>query len=540
MTNNLQSYFQLLVNFPEKLHAGKEVKVKISVICECKAFLFKGKKLFFDVRFVNKINKAETIRKIYFGKQTEVLLGGESLVSDFLITLPALVGEYEVSCIFCCLDKDSEVIRFSECCKSNVFLKRNAANKISIKKNAEDLQVFSFNDIKAASRRAGVDFDRNLTYGMLGANKGANSIFEKIQYDDGRLISEYWKFELKPINGKVISKRPQNTISVSAEAEEEIRKAPWAPAKNKNQGFGRKADLSFSLIELNDVTLVLGNAGFTLIRDNLILKESAAIPAFLPEDVQTPCKEIDVGVWCSGRTKHNNIYHSLLDDAARAWLMGPNVPECSIFYFYDYSIAYSKYTLEKVVDYSFDFLEKGKPYYFKKLYMLNTSISGMGSPAVGFNMDYINHLRSRLTSPSNINGGGRRLYVCRKDALTREMLNDAQVAKLLGSYGFEIITMTDYSPQEQIDMFSSASIIVAQHGAALANLIFCNNKAKVVELFSPIQASIAYFKISSLLGLDYHALLGERCIDDNSKKQGWFVDISKIEAVVKSFGLVSE
>jgi capsular polysaccharide biosynthesis protein len=78
----------------------------------------------------------------------------------------------------------------------------------------------------------------------------------------------------------------------------------------------------------------------------------------------------------------------------------------------------------------------------------------------------------------------RRLYVTRgPSANNRTVVNEEQVLALLRSHGFEAVDPGQLSVVEQIEAFAAASVIVAPHGAALANIAFCSAGATVVELF---------------------------------------------------------
>jgi capsular polysaccharide biosynthesis protein len=62
---------------------------------------------------------------------------------------------------------------------------------------------------------------------------------------------------------------------------------------------------------------------------------------------------------------------------------------------------------------------------------------------------------------------------------------------------------------EQIEAFSTARLIVAPHGAALANLVFAGSGAAVIELFPAGYARPDYWKLANgVPGLGYHYLLG--------------------------------
>ena len=78
----------------------------------------------------------------------------------------------------------------------------------------------------------------------------------------------------------------------------------------------------------------------------------------------------------------------------------------------------------------------------------------------------------------------RRIYVTRgASAHNRSVVNEDAVRDLLAGHGFVAVDPAAMPVAEQIAVFATAELIVAPHGAALANLIFARPGAAVVELF---------------------------------------------------------
>jgi capsular polysaccharide biosynthesis protein len=106
-------------------------------------------------------------------------------------------------------------------------------------------------------------------------------------------------------------------------------------------------------------------------------------------------------------------------------------------------------------------------------------------------------LGSRLITPTRLNSlrkpflgesshpnlGGRRIYLSR-EGLDRQVINEAEVRRIASSYGLEIIESHAVSVEDQISPFREASLILAPHGSALTNLIWCSPGTPVIELFS--------------------------------------------------------
>jgi capsular polysaccharide biosynthesis protein len=66
------------------------------------------------------------------------------------------------------------------------------------------------------------------------------------------------------------------------------------------------------------------------------------------------------------------------------------------------------------------------------------------------------------------------------------------------------------SVAEQAKVFAEADVIVATHGAALANLCFASPGSTVIELFAPDYVNVCYWALAQRVpGLRYRYLVGE-------------------------------
>lgn len=91
----------------------------------------------------------------------------------------------------------------------------------------------------------------------------------------------------------------------------------------------------------------------------------------------------------------------------------------------------------------------------------------------------------------------RRLYITRGNRRnTRRLVNEAEILRLLEPHGFVVFDPGAHTVQEQIDHFTAAEVIVAPHGAALANLAFCSPGVRILELFAPRYVNPCYWTIA--------------------------------------------
>lgn len=107
-------------------------------------------------------------------------------------------------------------------------------------------------------------------------------------------------------------------------------------------------------------------------------------------------------------------------------------------------------------------------------------------------------------------GTTRRLYLTRGSAKgSRIAVNEPDVLAALAPVGFEVFDAGAHTVAEQIEAFANAAVIVAPHGASLANLVFTTGPTRVVEMFPPDYVNTCYWAMSSQLPqLDYRYVLG--------------------------------
>jgi hypothetical protein len=112
-----------------------------------------------------------------------------------------------------------------------------------------------------------------------------------------------------------------------------------------------------------------------------------------------------------------------------------------------------------------------------------------------------------LAEPSGV--GGRKLYLSRRDAPQRRLLNETEITDFLVSDGFEIYCAGDHSFAEQVKTFSEASLVIAPHGAAVSNMVFAPSRACLIEFFGRNYVNGCYWALANLRKQRYGCLTGE-------------------------------
>lgn len=133
-----------------------------------------------------------------------------------------------------------------------------------------------------------------------------------------------------------------------------------------------------------------------------------------------------------------------------------------------------------------------------------TCLSGNVSPWIidFLRLSFNRWMQSDNNLPSNI-------FIGRKKAKKRLLLNEEEVSSVLEKNNFKTIYLEELTVKDQIKIFYNAKKIISVHGAGLTNLLFSQAGCFVLELFPVNYVNQCYWTISAYNELDYSYLLGE-------------------------------
>ena len=97
-----------------------------------------------------------------------------------------------------------------------------------------------------------------------------------------------------------------------------------------------------------------------------------------------------------------------------------------------------------------------------------------------------------------------KLYISRTRSKNRRLGREKELETALTERGFRIAYFEEISFPQQLAAIRAARILVAPHGAGLANMIAGNPGLKVLELLSSNWFNTCYAKLAVMLGFDYH------------------------------------
>lgn len=142
----------------------------------------------------------------------------------------------------------------------------------------------------------------------------------------------------------------------------------------------------------------------------------------------------------------------------------------------------------------------------------------------------------------------KRIFISRKDAAMRRILNEEELLDVLKKYHFQEYVLEELTIAEQIELFYDAEVVIGSHGAGFSNIIF-SEKIHVIELFpSKFIWMPVYYFLSKSMQHNYHYLcsgkeleytnfesvLSEQKLTPHSyfKDRDFIVDLSEVKSLL--------
>lgn len=120
---------------------------------------------------------------------------------------------------------------------------------------------------------------------------------------------------------------------------------------------------------------------------------------------------------------------------------------------------------------------------------------------------------------------GSNVYISRRDAIERQIINEKEVMDMLSEYGFKCCRLEESSVLENAYLFNNADLVIGAHGAGLTDLIFCT-EGTILELFGS-KIKPPYKRLADAVGVKYDSIICK------PKSTDIEVDIEKLEKRVQ-------
>ena len=133
-----------------------------------------------------------------------------------------------------------------------------------------------------------------------------------------------------------------------------------------------------------------------------------------------------------------------------------------------------------------------------------------------------------------------RLYLSRRGARRRRLVNELHLETSLKSLGFFSVQPEMLSVAEQARLFSSARCVVAPHGASLTNMVFAPRGAMLIELFHPQHKNRSYLNLAAVCGHRYANLEGRATNPATDRHLEYEIEVAAVLQMLVSTGYVDD
>ncbi|MDR7240803.1 glycosyltransferase family 61 protein [Neobacillus drentensis] len=202
---------------------------------------------------------------------------------------------------------------------------------------------------------------------------------------------------------------------------------------------------------------------------------------------------------------HNNYYHWLFDVVARFDLLERSGLDIDYYIMNPRAYAFQFETLRQLGIPENKIIENHSRLHIQAEKLVLTSQPAMLPEWACQYLKRVLKEQQRI----EVNKEYQKVYITRSNAARRRVVNEEELIQLLKRKGFTIVILEKLKLWEQIEVFSSADIIIGPHGAGLTNLLFVRPGTKMIELFSPAYVHPIYWVLSNRVGADYHYVIGE-------------------------------
>jgi len=167
-------------------------------------------------------------------------------------------------------------------------------------------------------------------------------------------------------------------------------------------------------------------------------------------------------------------------------------------------------------------LDATRPLHVKELTVLETD---------RFRPGLLRSVRAALC-PETAEKPHRRIYISRAKAQRRKLLNEKDIWPILEKLGFELVFMEELSFSAQIETMQQAEIVVAPHGAAITNVLFCQQGTHVLEIADLGFPNPNFYALSSAMGHHYWILNAEGIGDVHPLEKDLRIGPAKVENTI--------
>lgn len=249
----------------------------------------------------------------------------------------------------------------------------------------------------------------------------------------------------------------------------------------------------------------------------------------------------DSALWCLDLFSTGGYFHWLTEICPRIWIaqqhVDPGIPLLIPEYFLqkwkfgrDLLTAFNRRVITfgehelPVIDHMTFIQRPGGPFNYQP-----TSITAS-----------TDQIQSRYLTEQYPKPYAERIYISRKKAGKRMVLNENEVIALVERYGYAVLMLEDLSVSDQVNIFSRATSVLSIHGAGLTNIAYMKGGSNVIEIRHQEDNHMlnCFFTLAHTFGHHYYYSFGYNKGDSLSSElrpedKSIHADVSMLSDVLK-------
>ncbi|WP_299819415.1 glycosyltransferase family 61 protein [uncultured Jannaschia sp.] len=145
-------------------------------------------------------------------------------------------------------------------------------------------------------------------------------------------------------------------------------------------------------------------------------------------------------------------------------------------------------------------------------------------------------LGAARAAAADASAGEDKVFVSRRSARGRSLLGEETLLPLLRGRGFEAVEMERLGFDAQVALMARTRILLAPHGAGLANMLFCAPGTTIVEIADPGYPNPNFYAMAAALGHRYGYVAARGVGAGHPLRRDLAVDPEAVEAALDVAG----
>lgn len=232
------------------------------------------------------------------------------------------------------------------------------------------------------------------------------------------------------------------------------------------------------------------------------LSQAAKLKRFV--NLVFPTKKLEKALWITDLWGHN-YFHWMTETLTRLACLDGGFKEYQVILpEYLKNLLYVTETLE-MLGYKWIYVNKKVNFFVGELISFERT-----APSFNYHQKAICKLRQYFRGMENSHFSKKKIYISRKKATKRKLINEETLTPQLIQLGYEIHYFEEYTLQQQIEVMLQASHLISMHGAGLTNMLYMKAGSKILEFrFKGDDSNNCFFSLASDLGHSYFYSLNE-------------------------------